>query len=720
MKPTIKLCAYLILCPQLLSTASVAASFGSPFGKVVAPAPWMRTGRGGAGVPIQPHPHQGLNVIKETLSEPRNSDILTVEDVTGDAIETAAPSLRQNHDEPQDIKAVAAMPDAMENATAVGLVDDVSGVYKYYNWTEFLPQQNGLGGIWKKARWLITGATLHTKQSPEEVRDNLSALARLLILLRAYKKRFGVPTVAGPVEQRKLIADIITDLYSSGTSTWALETVMERVTEGMTGREGTQFMLFPRRCLIYYPASFINPNPATDMVKLKPGYDIARMNAVEQVAVRLASFAGNTKTAERVNPEALRMPSKQELVQAKQEETRETVAILNQENHSPIELAEEILNLASSTYGLFYFLNNPKFQAAINVTDEDDVFWEVSESTRDTFTRLAADAAGKSMKYIHDNEKELYSKELLILCRVVSAAGACGMWFGGSVPDMIVSGILALAVHKIGTSQALAYEERVLTEVVSSFVVGMSAGLLALKWPDTFCFGAIAVASVMDLLQGFKVSYGVIEVMSKNIVTGAARMFEGILFTGLISYSIRFGLDFAFRLMFGQNLTPKDYSGMLMSAHGISMKWFPLLLPFTATAWSILFWPGHRELPWMAWHGILAFTLNMAGFSTFLSAMCVTFSAGLISRFTGRGALGMTLAGLYALVPGTYMVKALLAPSNVGFIERVLTAAATIGIGGWTGTLLCSPTIMGKTSGLHGWSFMKKTGESRRENLLYF
>ena len=51
----------------------------------------------------------------------------------------------------------------------------------------------------------------------------------------------------------------------------------------------------------------------------------------------------------------------------------------------------------------------------------------------------------------------------------------------------------------------LAFEERMLVEVVSSFVVGLVAGLLSIKWPGTFCFGAIALASVMDYMQGFKV-----------------------------------------------------------------------------------------------------------------------------------------------------------------------------------------------------------------------
>lgn len=55
--------------------------------------------------------------------------------------------------------------------------------------------ESGIGGYWKRARWLVTGYTFHAKQSDEQVRQNLSALARLLILLRAYEHKFGVPNV---------------------------------------------------------------------------------------------------------------------------------------------------------------------------------------------------------------------------------------------------------------------------------------------------------------------------------------------------------------------------------------------------------------------------------------------------------------------------------------------------------------------------------------------
>ncbi|KAL3901371.1 MAG: hypothetical protein SGARI_006086, partial [Bacillariaceae sp.] len=283
-------------------------------------------------------------------------------------------------------------------------------------------------------------------------------------------------------------------------------------------------------------------------------------------------------------------------------------------------LAKEILNLASSTYGLFFYANSPQFQEAARnadaaAPDRDDDFWQVDETMRDTFSRLAATEAAANLQRIRQEEKQIFSPGITSLFRIISSAGACAMWFKGGVADMAVSAVLAVTVAKIGSFFAhmqLAFEERMLVEVVSSFVVGLVAGLLSIQWPGTFCFGAIAVASIMDMLQGFKVVYAMIEIMSKNIVTGTTRWMEGIMFTGLISYSLKFGLDTAFRIV-GKGAAHANYSSMLVCGDGINPVYFPLILPFAAVAWSGLFRPSIEDLPLMAFHGMLAFALSWAG-----------------------------------------------------------------------------------------------------------
>jgi hypothetical protein len=532
-----------------------------------------------------------------------------------------------------------------------------------YRWQDFIPRGVGL---LPKLRWFVSGNSAnYPSETTSELRQKLQSLARLLVLLREYNAVYGVPEFGGLQDQRQVLSSMIQDLYASGTPTWVLEPVLQRVAEGMTGQQGTQVLMLPNRFFIYFPQSSLNTSTSNmDLFPTSPGFDISRMNAVERVAVRLASFASNTRSVERSTPESFKIPSPRELVNLEQRELKNTT-VTDTDNMTKIEsaqqeeeLAQEILDLASSTYGLFYFINNPKFQAAMNnATKEDADFWQVEPDIQRIFTRLATREAHRNMDFIRKPGSPFLGKSIMnrrfipTLFRVLSSAGACAMWFGGAWTDMIVSGILAVAVNCIGSAGDLSFEERILAQVLSCILVGLVAGALALKWPTMFSFGAIAVSGVLDLLQGFKVVFAVIEVMSKNIVTGTSRLLEGVLFTGLISYSIKFGLDMAFRLVFGLNQpVPTDMSYMLKeSGAAISQKLWPFMLPFAATAWSGLFRPSNRDLPLMAFHGILAFTLNWLGAPMFPAAMCVTFSAGVISRFTGREALGNTLAGLYAL-----------------------------------------------------------------------
>ena len=88
--------------------------------------------------------------------------------------------------------------------------------------------------------------------------------------------------------------------------------------------------------------------------------------------------------------------------------------------------------------------------------------------------------------------------------------------------------------------------------------------------------------------------------------------------------------------------------------------------------------------------------------------MTVTFSAGLMSRLTDRQALGNTIAGLYGLVPGAYLVKKFVDSDTYLYIETIIGQSVAIGLGSWLGTVLCSPwclersVALKKSSSIHG------------------
>jgi uncharacterized membrane protein YjjB (DUF3815 family) len=110
----------------------------------------------------------------------------------------------------------------------------------------------------------------------------------------------------------------------------------------------------------------------------------------------------------------------------------------------------------------------------------------------------------------------------------------------------------------------------------------------------------------------------------------------------------------------------------------------------------------------MMFHGVLGYLVswqffkagNNTNFNNFIAAMAVTFSAGVFSRFTGRQALGNTVAGLYVLLPGAYLVTSVYTDKIEGFLTQIILRAVIIGIGAWTGTILCSPTLLGINRGL--------------------
>lgn len=154
-------------------------------------------------------------------------------------------------------------------------------------------------------------------------------------------------------------------------------------------------------------------------------------------------------------------------------------------------------------------------------------------------------------------------------------------------------------------------------------------------------------------------------------------------------------------------LGEQEDSTYLECKKGVSHWWYFLFVPLACVSWSGLFNPHYIDLPLMAGHGILGYILSQqfvtssttSNASIFVASTIVTFSSGLISRFTGRQALGNTVAGIYVLLPGAYMVSEVYGSSIENFISTVILRSVIIGIGAWTGTILCSPTLLGTNRG---------------------
>ena len=590
---------------------------------------------------------------------------------------------------------------------------------KDFEWRKFWKG----GSVLHLFRWLLcwTTSTPDELMSDEKFQYSISSVARMLILLRDYQARFGMPeNTGGPKDQEFVLREVTRDLYLGGTPIWALEPVMTKVAEGLTGKRGVDFLILPRKAFIFAPSS-----GATTMFRIERGFDIQKMDSMETVAVRLASFASNTHGVTSVPS---RWPKPRELRQAFR---RESQLALRRPVGSAEDMADTILTLASEAQGLFFYVNceqdevdSQHFKTVDAPVQEQQQpgklrsslkprskvpavdFWKVEAETRELFSRLATMEAIAAIGMIDAERKVLYSNWVVILFRFGSSAGTCAIWFNGSWLDMLVSGVLAVIVASIGACISLSKQERIIMETVASFFVGFTAGLLSLKWPDHMCFGALALAGVLDLLQGFRVVYAIIELMAKHTVAGGADLLEGVLVNGLIASFLKVGLKGAEGL-----IDKQDEQVILQCTTGIDKAWYFLFVPVAALSWSGLFDPNYVDLPWMTFHGVLAYLAvwafgklldldELAYLNSFIAALTVTLSAGIVSLCTGRQALGNTVAGLYVLLPGSYLIDSVFSGDSSDFINGIILPAVVIGIGAWTGTLLVSPTLLGATKNL--------------------
>ena len=198
-------------------------------------------------------------------------------------------------------------------------------------------------------------------------------------------------------------------------------------------------------------------------------------------------------------------------------------------------------------------------------------------------------------------------------------------------------------------------------EVVAGFLVGLTAGLITITWPQDLCFLAIGIAVMVDYLRGFAAVFAVMETMSSQILSGAADLIEAVVFSFLISASLGLGLFVAETIMRvpaaessigrgGDVLEERDY---LRCVDAVDERWYYLVVVLASVSWPTLFKPQHKDLSLMVVHTILAYVVNyfvekgtgLSYLALLVAAFVLSSSAALVSRFTGRQSLTDVYAG---------------------------------------------------------------------------
>ena len=165
---------------------------------------------------------------------------------------TESPSSGSLHDDPVEMEegsfggenntpatSISRRPQGLQRQAGVRNISKA----KAYSWKKFLRTKT-LADVF---HWLVDGFSPDAKQSEEEMLEDLNNTALLLTLLREYYDRFGMPDEGGPKDQEFVLREVTKDLYSSGCPIWALENVMQQCSEGLTGNQGVDFFVLPRK-----------------------------------------------------------------------------------------------------------------------------------------------------------------------------------------------------------------------------------------------------------------------------------------------------------------------------------------------------------------------------------------------------------------------------------------------------------------------------------------
>ena len=399
---------------------------------------------------------------------------------------------------------------------ADGVFSSLAESHQDYQWRQYAPK-----GAVKFLHWLVTG---HSEAAPsdQENEGKIRNLARTIGLLREYQARLGMPDGGSRKEQEWVLKELCKRLFSSGVPIWVLQPVVGIGAQGLTGFRGFGFFLLPAGGILIPPQDTVGYS--THFFEMHRSFCMYQLNLYEKVLARLASFATNTRTINSVKDDILpKLLIKDEC----QFEQQDVETLRNEEV-----VATEILDLASKGYGLFFLTSVEKFlteQGEEILLNEDDEtggpifdgdtsvlsyhsFWSVDDSIRELFTRLATIEAAECLDAIDrlPGVDEVWPRHYVVLFRALSSAGSSGLWFNGSWQDMLLAGGLAAVVALVfQTNTKFWKNQRMIFEVIASFVVGLVGGLIAIALPVSTCFTAIAVASMIDSLRGFGIVFSI-------------------------------------------------------------------------------------------------------------------------------------------------------------------------------------------------------------------
>lgn len=265
------------------------------------------------------------------------------------------------------------------------------------------------------------------------------------------------------------------------------------------------------------------------------------------------------------------------------------------------------------------------------------------------------------------------------------AAGGAAAFFGGALPDALLSFALGLV---IGVLQRVASRRQGVARIFEPLAAGTAAAAAlaaAHLSGGRINDGVVALASIIVLVPGLSLTVALLELATRNLASGTARLAGAATVFLTIGFGALLG-RFAVQAALGPGAPPaleRAADPWLASAPGLG-----LTLLFASAGFSLLFRVRPTEMGWVAAACGFGFgtarvtgslgagvgSVESAALSAFSGALAVGIFSNAYARLRDRPALVPLVPGLLVLVPGAVGYRALSALAKQDTMAGIETA----------------------------------------------
>ncbi|KAG0348275.1 hypothetical protein BG004_005503 [Podila humilis] len=293
------------------------------------------------------------------------------------------------------------------------------------------------------------------------------------------------------------------------------------------------------------------------------------------------------------------------------------------------------------------------------------------------------EAANKSLEKV-TIEPGYYPVWVTILAWMSAAAFVAPLAFHGSWLDTALAGLCGLIVGLLGVAAAKLPVYGNVFEVTSSIVVGF----IARAFGEHVCFSAVTLAGVVVLLPGLLLTQSIMELASRNIVSGAVRMFYALMYAFFLGFGLSLGSEL-WDYVSGTKYVAPPQDCM----RGVNPWWYFFIFPAVSTSINIVFNAHPSQWIGMTCVSSVGFTVSYfmkasPQVTATIAAFAVGIAGQMYGRLTGKLSYVPLLSGVLLLVPGSVGVRGVLAiigsdPSqgfNFALVMVNTSVAITLGV----------------------------------------